>query len=434
MRERRQAWDRHRQKVTQLILAKTDWIPVLLLASFLATPEARIDFGGFQLYPYRLALIASIPFMIMRVGREPVRFGPADFFVLASTVWMFIATTTHYELSVALKTGGAQTLDISLAYLAGRIFFRTALDLRRFLYRISPLILAIALLMVAESVSHRYLMRPFVSSITGFPALGLNRIYELRMGLLRATGPFLHPIAGGLFLGSFAPLFLTADLPRRRWIGLAGCFGAVFGWSSTGLVSLGAGVMLALYDQPQKHLRLGWMPLIWAVIAGMLVIELLSDAGVAKIIIRYAALNPATGYFRLAIWDFGWADVGRHPWFGIGLFESYERPPWMKSDSVDNHWLLIALRYGIPCTTLLFVGVMLTVISLGSAKPSGEPGALYGKRMTIGVTISIVVSYFSLLTSAPWGADLAWLIMLLGIGNGLKDAPRLARARQSRTL
>lgn len=420
--DRRRAWQQHKAAMLQLITGKADWLPVLIFASIFMTPEARLDLGGFQLYPYRLALIVALPFMAIRVGRVPVRLGLADLLVVASGIWMLIATAVHYPLDVALKSGGATTLDSLAAYFAGRIFFRNALDFRRFLYRVSPIILGVAAIMALESVSHRYIMRPIVGAITGHsPAAALDRMWEIRNGLLRATGPFLHPIAAGLFFGSLAPLYMASDLPRWRWFGLIACMGGIFGWSSAGIAAIGIGIGLGIYDNYQKKLRIGWAPLIAVVLIGCFLVQMLTEGGLLKFIIRYASLNPQTGYFRLLIWDYGSADVARQPWFGIGYFESYNRPSWMRSDSVDNYWLLQALRFGLPSSLLMLAAVLLTVVSLGRSRQGFEYGALHGRRMATGLCVSLVVVYISLLSSAPWGADMAWLTMLVGIANGMVD-------------
>ncbi len=431
---RRQAWAQHRREAFRLIAARADWVPVLVFASILMPPEARIDFAGFQLYPYRLALILAIPSIILRIAKEPIRFGLADLLVIGSGVMMLMATSLHYPLDVALKTGGAVTLDHVLAYLFGRSFFRTSLDVRRFLYRIAPLLLAVALVMVAESVSHRYLFRPAVSAITGYsPEAALNRIYEIRVGLLRATGPFLHPIAAGLFFGSLTPLFVAADLPKRRWLGLFACFGGIFGWSSAGIVAIFGGIALCIYEALQKRLRIGWAPLLGTLFVVAVLIEVLSQGGFVKFAIRYAALNPQTGYFRLLIWDYGTASVAKSPWIGIGLFNSYERPAWMHSDSVDNYWLLQALRYGVPCSIMMLLGTLLNMFKLGLAPRKPELGSLKGRRMAVGVVISLSTMIISLLTSAPWGADMAWLIVLVGMTGGLADIPVNRRHRNKIT-
>lgn len=431
-RARREAWSRHRQAMTRLILAKADWMPVLIFASILMTPEARIDLGGFLLYPYRLALIASIPILLIRVAREPLRFGVGDFLVLGSSAMMFISTTLHYTLDVALKTGGSATLDAMLAYLTGRIFFRSQLDVRRFIYRISPLVLAVAIIMAMESVSHRYLMRPFVGAITGAsPAAALNRMYEIRMGLLRATGPFMHPIAAGLFFGSLAPVFFTADLPKWRWMGLIACLGGVFGWSSAGIAAIVAGAGLGMFDSIQRRFRIGWAPLIWIIFASSILIQIFSQSGLIKFVIRYAALNPQTGYFRLLIWEYGWASVATSPWIGIGYFSSYTRPAWMRSDSVDNYWLLQSLRYGVPCMALMLLGMVWIIVSLARSRQGVELGSLKGRRVAIGLCVALSTTIVSLLTSAPWGADMVWLIALTGMAAGLADRKpeRLSPAR-----
>ncbi|MBF9153043.1 O-antigen ligase family protein [Novosphingobium jiangmenense] len=425
MQERRQAWARHREAMTRLVTGKIDWIPVLVFASILMSPEARIDLSGFQLFPYRIALIVSLPFVAVEAIRRPIRPSLADILFLAATAWMFMATASHYAIDIAFKTGGSTTLDTLAAYLVGRIFFREPLDLRRFLYRVTPFLVAVAILMFLESVSHRYLVRTFIGSLTGFsPQSTIQRVYELRFGLLRAMGPFLHPIAAGLFFGSLVPLFLAADLPKRRWLGLLACAGGFFAWSSAGVATILAGLALGFYDYVQRRLRWGWFPLIMAVVVSLGMIESFTSDGIVKFLIRNASFNPQTGYFRLAIWEYGSADVARSPWIGIGILNDYTRPKWMHSDSVDNYWLLLALRYGIPCSLAMLAAVALNVLKLSLAGKFMENGALHGRRMATGLAISVFVLYVVLITVSPWGADMSWLIMLLGMAGGLADRRR----------
>ncbi|WKL39822.1 O-antigen ligase family protein (plasmid) [Sinorhizobium meliloti] len=71
-----------------------------------------------------------------------------------------------------------------------------------------------------------------------------------------------------------------------------------------------------------------------------------------KFYISHFTFDAQTGWYRLAIWEFGSASVLNHPILGIGLTE-YARPSWMGSASVDNFWLLIAIRHGIPAVVLM---------------------------------------------------------------------------------
>ncbi len=422
MVERRLAWAQHRREMTRLVTAKADWVPVLIFASILMTPEARIDLGGFTLFPYRIALILAIPALYVRVAKQPVRISIGDVLVFLACIWMFIATSVHYPVDVAFKTGGATTLDSLLAYTVGRIFFRNALDLRRFLYRITPLVVIASVLMIMESISHQYIVRPFVSALTGNSAAAvLDRTYEIRNGFLRALGPFQHPIAAGLFFGTLLPLYVAADLPRRRWIGAVACIGGVFGWSSAGIASLTAGLALGFYDIFQRKFRIGWLPVVGGIVVMCATIQAIVPGGLVRTIIRYASLNPQTGYFRLLIFQFGWADVERYPWFGIGYFGSYLRPDWMRTDSVDNFWLLQALRYGQPGMYLMLAASLTLAVAIGLSRHGRELGAVHGRRMATGLCISITVLLASIISVAPWAADMAWFMILLGMAGGMSE-------------
>lgn len=140
------------------------------------------------------------------------------------------------------------------------------------------MLLAVAAIMALESISHRYILRPFVGAITGrSPAAALALMYEIRNGFLRATGPFMHPIAAGLFFGTLAPLFIAADLPKRRWWGLLACLGGIFGWSSAGIASIIVGSGLAIYENVQRKLRTGWPIVVMAVFVVAVLIEVLTN-------------------------------------------------------------------------------------------------------------------------------------------------------------
>ncbi|MCX7284555.1 MAG: O-antigen ligase family protein [Novosphingobium sp.] len=420
--ERRIAWAQHRREMSRMITAKVDWVPFLVFASFLLSPEARFDLGGFQIFPYRFALFAAIPAMVLKFAKNSVRFGIVDILIFATGIWMFLATAVHYPIDVALKTGAANAFDFICSYLVGRIYLRTPLEIRRFLFKIGPLVLAAGAILVVESISHQYIFRPLVGVLTGnSPDYALLKMYEIRYGLLRATGPFQHPISAGLFFASLVPLFVSADLPRRAWVGLVGCLGGIFSLSSAGIGTVFVCFLLGFYDRIQARMRIGWAPVIWGVVIFGVFIEVFSGGGLLKFIIRNVALNPQTGYFRIAIWDYGSADVMRHPWFGIGYFESYSRPKWMHTDSVDNYWLLLALRYGVPCVVTLILACLLAAVNVGRSRQRAELGSLTGRRMATGVCLSIVVIYASVLSVAVWGAELAWLTMLLGISSGLAE-------------
>ncbi|MCH7564219.1 MAG: hypothetical protein IH968_10395, partial [Gemmatimonadetes bacterium] len=63
------------------------------------------------------------------------------------------------------------------------------------------------------------------------------------------------------------------------------------------------------------------------------------------------------GYYRIQIWTYGTASVERNPWFGIGD-KAMGRAHWMVMETIDNHWLMLAVRYGLPTAILFGLGVV----------------------------------------------------------------------------
>ena len=50
--------------------------------------------------------------------------------------------------------------------------------------------------------------------------------------------------------------------------------------------------------------------------------------------------------------------VLRHPLFGIGLSADWGAP-WWRPASVDNYWLVTAMRYGLPALVFMWLGIAL---------------------------------------------------------------------------
>lgn len=410
---------------------------VLMIYAAIVPPEVRITVAEQTFYTPRLVQFALLPWLLLQTFRNPIRFVIWDAMIAIASFWMVLSFMMIYGPADGFAKGVALALDLILPYLIGRYSIRSATDFRRTLVFASAILPIVGLSMAAEAFSGQLLVRPFFAEIFGrLPryeggiAVGAGSYFvDYRLGLLRANGPFSHPIVAGLFLASFLPIFVYSGL--RKWpfvLGLGASFFAVFSGSSGAYLALLVAIGLMLFDWVQHKVSfLSWKLFFPAVGLLLSAAQVGTNSGVIALVMR-AALNPATAYYRRFIWEYGSQSVMEHPLFGIG-FQEFKRLSWMTA-SVDHHWLLLAMRFGIAPAALLLI-VMLSAVMLLSYHSGRQSAA--DRQLFRGIAIAIFG--FTLLgaTVAYFGGVQAWLYMLTGIGISLavsaKDrATHLARA------
>ncbi|ANU07151.1 O-antigen ligase family protein [Paraurantiacibacter namhicola] len=398
------------------------WIAALLFYAAMLPREIRLQFGQFVIFPDRAYMYAMTPFILMAIARGALRFRPIDTCVFGAAAWMIVAMMANYGFADGLERGGAQAFDTVLAYLIGRISVRSLHDLRRLLVFVAPGFAISGGIMLLESVSRRLILQPLAQSVFGPLPVYLsgeeagvqNRAGEIRLGLMRAQAGFPHSILAGVFLASGLGLYLFGWLKMPpKMAGIAGSLFGFFSLSSAAILALMVTAGLTAYEFLQRRIReLNWPLLIGAVIAVATVIQIASKSGLVSVFVRYFTLSPATGYFRTLIWEYGLLSVSNYPIFGIG-FEGYERPTWVVTESIDAHWLLLAVRYGIPSALLLtgfFVGAITLVARASSRLPMAD-------LMTMrGLAFALVTLFLTGFTVAFTGGIFAYFIALAGIG------------------
>lgn len=401
-------------------------LPLLILfASILLPPEVRITIAGQTLYPYRMASLALLPWVLHRVATGHLRFRAADGFVMFAAFWIVFSLSLYYDFARGMTTGVGFALDVIVPYLIARLSIRDLAQFRRFLLIVAPVVLVVGLSFVAEAITHFRFFRRFGELIFGpLGAAEYNReitsaeSFDRRFGLLRAGGPFIHPILGGAFLASLLPLYLA--LRPRDWRTSGGTFAAlmaVFSVSSTAILGLLVAAGLSVFDRVRHLVRMNW-PLFLSGVAGVLfILHMISKNGIFTVLIRYT-LDPTTGYYRILIWRFGTRSVADHPWIGIGL-TPFDRLPWMK-ESIDTYWLAMAVRHGLPMPLSMLLATLIALFALG--RISHHYGA-DGRRLVVALAISLGVVGLLGFTVSFFSAFLTWFMVLLGIATTLGKPP-----------
>lgn len=413
------------------------WPIVLVIYATLLPREIKLEIGALSLFADRIALIIVLPYILRKLMDGAIRFILPDALVLAAALWMIFAMVMHYGLSQGLQRGGSLALDSTLSYYLARISFRSLQDIRKVLILIAPGLFLTGFAMMIESITHQRIIQPFAQQIFGRLSDYLGgemagfqeREPGVRLGLMRAQGPFPHAIHAGLYLAVCVPLYLTSGI--RGWprhLGhIAGLF-SFFSVSSAALLALVLSYLLVAFDKLQHLVReLSWTLLIGATSLFLLLVQMTSNSGVPMLIGRYLTFDPATAYYRQLIWRYGMESVWANPWTGIG-FAGYERPIWMISESIDSHWLLLAVRFGILPAAALLMATVMALVALSRASMTAPPP---DQRFYRGIAVSLFVMALSMFTVALWGSIQCWFNILLGacVACALHGRPAVGNGR-----
>ncbi len=365
--------------------------------------------GSLLLPPYRIFLILAVVPIALDFLKGRIRLCAADVLAALFALWLIISSIATMGLDRAVQASGALTLDITIAYFWIRTTITSLKDARLFLILAAPGLVLTGAIVALESLTKTYILLPLSSAITGQEHAVSP---TLRLGLMRAQGPFPHPILAGIFLGSFLPLYALSGLRGwPLWAGMLGALCCVFTLSSGAFLVLAAGIgFIAINWLVERSTFVSWRLVLGAMAAVLIFMEIASDSGVVQLITRFAALNNQTAFFRLLIWDEGIKTVQEFPMFGIG-FNDWDRPRWMPP-SVDNYWLVLAMRHGILAPIFALLSIFAAVFVLAKKSISLAP---IDQRMVRGVAIALSVTSLSVFSVALWLSPQVWFFALLAL-------------------
>lgn len=404
------------------------YLATTLFYLLLIPEQANFQLGGVLLSPYRLFLIPTFLYLLRNALLGQFRFVWPDLAVAGACIWIALASYMSSNLfETAVIQGGAHGLDIALPYFVARFAITSPRDFRVFLILIAPGVGLMGAVVMMESIMGRHLIQPLLAATTGNPnKLGV----EFRLGLMRGSASFPHPILAGICLTSFITLYLMSGIRNwPKWIGAIGAVGGFFTMSSAAMLGLVAGTALMAYDWLFSRIsNLTWRLFLFAISLLFLIVELLSTSGFFNLLVRYVSLNNVSAYNRVLIWRFGTENVARNPWFGIG-YDDWDRPSWMQwvnSFSMDHFWLLLSVRFGLPVSVLLILATAGGVIVLAVRSVGATP---VDARLMRGVAISLAVFALGAVSVALWLNALVWFFTLVGIAVSLAYQQELREYR-----
>lgn len=397
------------------------WPAYIVFATLILPREVRFELGTVILYADRIGLLMVLPVTIMRLVRRQVRMNAIDALVLFSMVWIAISMLANMGIGNGLQAAMSMAIDGQVAYFAARVSFPNGTAFRSFLAKVAPVFLMISIAIMIESITFTPFVRPTASAIFGaLPVYADGQIAGVddrqftRLFLLRAQGPFSHPILAGLLIATLLPLYQLGTVSRRqRLSGVIAAHLAFFTVSSAALVSLAFGYSLMIYRRlVARTTFLSWQLLLLVLVIGLVGVEIISNRGAFGFLGSVLALDPATAYYRTLIWKFGTLSVNAHPWLGIG-YSSFRRPVWMVSGSIDAHWLYLAIRNGLPLALAQAAALIATVAML-FRRGTASRSRIAEQNNLLGMAFSLTTFGILLFTVALWAGALNWYHLLLG--------------------
>jgi hypothetical protein len=410
-------------------------IPVIVALFFvgmLLPTSVSVSAGTMRLSVYRIVLIvAFLPMLMTLISGRRGRMNIWDGLVLGHAAWAMMALIAWGGLRQGIESGGIYVVEFVGAWLVGRLYIRSYEDFAAMARAFVWVVVGLLVFTIPEALTSVHFLYDTIAALTG----GAPAHYiDPRMGLERTFGPFDHPILYGVFSAAAFSLayFMAAERKLTHAKGMALTIGTVvatfLSGSSGPYVVLIMQIFVAGWQRALGEVQGRWAALFTIFGLTYLAIDLLSTRTPFHVFITYFTFSATSSYNRILIFEYGTAEVARHPFFGIGLAE-WERPVWMSS-SMDNFWLAVAVRYGLPALGFLVVLLLGLIWTVGQRKglPETWRRARHAWSFTLfGITVAAATVHL-------WNAMFVLFIFLIASGVWLIDAPLPRRSSLPRLV
>ena len=368
-------------------------------------------------------LVMTIPLMANLFAGKYGKVIVTDYFFLLHLIWAAVALAVNNPDKVVQQIGSVG-IEFLGGYLIGRAFIR---DTATFVALCKALVLLVCCTMplaLHETLTGRPILVEYLRRLPGLTSVGIVTI-EGRMGLERVQANFAHPIHFGLFCSvAFSLSFVALRglvSETRRFVMSAMIAGTGFlALSSGALLAIAAQMALITWAAIFASVKQRWWILVGLFALGYVVIDILSNRSPIKVFMSYATVSAHNAYWRAIIFEWGVANVlgsaekgiTGSPIFGIGL-NDWIRPHFMNSGSMDNFWLVMAVRYGVPGLLFLAVGYIYAIARIMRRNFEGNERLTLIRRAWVFTFLGLS---FTLCTVHVWTNIYSFVFFMFGAG------------------
>lgn len=390
-------------------------LPVLVYLLTVVTPVA---FYAGPLYltglrAFLLLMIVPLSYRLL-MGRYG-RLYPTDVLFIAHTLWTGVSLLVNNPDQM-LENAGIYGIEFFGGYVLARAYIRGPDEFSALVRTMLLLLLVTLPFAIHETMTGRPWIVEMIRrlpSVTSVPIVNI----EPRMGLDRVQVVFAHPIHYGLFACS---AFALCYVALKDEIGDIRRVAAAVATGLCCFLSLSSGAFLALLMQ---LFLIAWALALrstrqrWGILVGLaaliyLAVELLSSRSPIRVFFSYATFSAHNAYWRGIIFEWGMMNVNDNAIFGLGL-RDWVRPHFMASGSMDNFWLVQAVRSGYPGFLTLAVGYLIAMWRIGRRDFDADPRLWRYRRAWMFTFVGVT---FTLCTVHIWTSIFSFIFFLFGAG------------------
>ena len=346
-----------------------------------------------------------------------------DLLFVAHTLWMAVALGVNSPEAVVTQFGSVG-MEFLGGYAIGRAYVRTPEVFLALCRALALIVLCLTPFAIYEAQTGRPLIVEYIARLPGINSVGIVTT-EGRLGLERVQGPFAHPIHFGLFCSvafSLTAVALKGVVSNtRRWATAVVVAGVGFlGLSSGAWLAILLQIGLIFWATVFARVRWRWWLLVGLFALAYILIDILSNRTPLRVFMSYATFSPHTAYWRGLIFEWGIANVlgsaekgiPASPIFGIGM-RDWVRPSYMNSGSMDNFWLVMAVRFGVPGFLFIAVGYALVIAQVMRRDFTADSVLSQIRR---GWVFTFLGLTFTLCTVHVWTSLYSFVFFLFGAG------------------
>ncbi len=376
---------------------------------------------GFNLGPLFLTtlrlllLVLVVPLFLNLLRGRYGRVFLTDILFTLHICWAIVALVVNNPAQVVTQAGSVGPEFLG-GYLVGRAYIRTPESFVALCRWLVFLVCCTTPFALYEAQSGRPLVIELLRKLPGFTSVSIVTI-EGRMGLERVQSVFAHPIHYGLFCSvAFSLAFValkdvTSD--TRRYLTSTIIAGSGFlALSSGALLAIFLQIALILWAAIFARIRWRWWLLVGLFAVAYVIIDIFSNRSPIRVFMSYATFSAHNAYWRSIIFEWGMKNVWANPLFGIGL-NDWVRPFYMYSGSMDNFWLVMAVRYGIPGFLLLSFGYARSIYLVMRRRFDADPFLLQIRRAWVFTFLGLS---FTLCTVHVWTNIYSFVFFMFGAG------------------